>query len=94
MKSGMIALTIAGAIGHACMAQLPARTTATPAAAGRMVRVEGIVNAPISQVWRVFTTSEGAEEFFAQKANIGLAIGGRRMECLLASELRNGSTDG
>ncbi len=42
----------------------------------RIVRVEGDVNAPVSQVWRVFTTTEGAEEFFAQKANIKLAIGG------------------
>jgi uncharacterized protein YndB with AHSA1/START domain len=42
----------------------------------RAVRVEGTVNAPIRQVWRAFTTSEGAEEFFAQRANIGLAIGG------------------
>jgi hypothetical protein len=41
----------------------------------RAVRVEGTVNAPVEQVWRVFTTSAGAEEFFAQKANIGLAIG-------------------
>ena|SRR6185437_13479955 len=30
---------------------------------GRMVRVEGDVNAPVSDVWRVFTTSEGAEDF-------------------------------
>src|SRR5579875_3037454 len=44
--------------------------------AGRMVRVEGDVNGPVSEVWRVFTTSQGAEEFFAQKANIRLAIGG------------------
>jgi uncharacterized protein YndB with AHSA1/START domain len=43
---------------------------------GRVVRVEGDINAPVSEVWRVFTTSQGAEEFFAQKANIGLAIGG------------------
>jgi uncharacterized protein YndB with AHSA1/START domain len=43
---------------------------------GRLVRVEGDVNGPVSEVWRVFTTSEGAEEFFAQKANIKLAIGG------------------
>lgn len=46
------------------------------AGSGRMVRVEGDVNAPVPEVWRVFTTSEGAEEFFAQKANIQLAIGG------------------
>ncbi len=43
---------------------------------GRMVRVEGDVNAPVPEVWRVFTTSEGAEEFFAQRADIKLAIGG------------------
>ena len=42
----------------------------------RIVRVEGTVDAPVSEVWRVFTTSKGAEEFFAQKANIQLAIGG------------------
>ncbi len=46
------------------------------AGSGRAVRVEGNVNAPLAEVWRVFTTSQGAEEFFAQKANIGLAIGG------------------
>jgi uncharacterized protein YndB with AHSA1/START domain len=43
---------------------------------GRWVRVEATVKAPVAEVWRVFTTSEGAEEFFAQKANIRLAIGG------------------
>jgi uncharacterized protein YndB with AHSA1/START domain len=43
---------------------------------GRWVRVEATVKAPVPEVWRVFTTSEGAEEFFAQKANIRLAIGG------------------
>jgi len=46
------------------------------ASAGRVVRVEGTVNAPIHEVWRVWTTSEGAQEFFAQKANIALRIGG------------------
>lgn len=43
---------------------------------GRFVRVEGDVAAPVAEVWRVWTTSAGAEEFFAQKANISLAIGG------------------
>jgi uncharacterized protein YndB with AHSA1/START domain len=50
--------------------------TTMPAGSGRVVRVEGTIDASVSQVWRVFTTSHGAEEFFAQKANIGLAIGG------------------
>jgi uncharacterized protein YndB with AHSA1/START domain len=48
----------------------------SPTTSERAVRVEGDVNAPASEVWRVFSTSEGAEEFFAEKANIGLAIGG------------------
>jgi len=47
-----------------------------PAVSGRVVRVERDIPAPVAEVWRVFTTSSGAEEFFAQKANIGLAIGG------------------
>jgi uncharacterized protein YndB with AHSA1/START domain len=42
----------------------------------RAVRVEGDVKAPVADVWRVWTTSAGAEEFFAQKANIELEIGG------------------
>jgi uncharacterized protein YndB with AHSA1/START domain len=50
--------------------------TPTPTGTGRMLRVEGDINTPVSEAWRVFTTSEGAEEFFAEKANIGLAIGG------------------
>lgn len=48
----------------------------SPAVSTREVRVEGDVNASLSEVWRVFTTSEGAEEFFAEKANIALALGG------------------
>ncbi|MBV9267200.1 MAG: SRPBCC domain-containing protein [Acidobacteriaceae bacterium] len=50
--------------------------TKSPAGSARVVRVEGNINASVSEVWRVFTTSQGAEEFFAQKANIRLAIGG------------------
>ena len=43
---------------------------------GRSVRVETTVKAPVAGVWRIFTTSEGAEEFFAEEGNIRLAIGG------------------
>lgn len=50
--------------------------TNSSTASGRMVRVEGDVNAPVSEVWRVFATSKGAEEFFAEQVNIGLSIGG------------------
>jgi uncharacterized protein YndB with AHSA1/START domain len=58
------------------IAQEKANSPATETSLGRWVRVEATVNAPVAEVWRVFTTSEGAEEFFAQKANIRLAIGG------------------
>jgi len=61
---------------------IPAKGRSQPAAmnaeagASRAVRVEGTIHAPVREVWRVWTTSEGAEEFFAEKANIGLRIGG------------------
>jgi uncharacterized protein YndB with AHSA1/START domain len=42
----------------------------------RVVRVEATIQAPASEVWRVLTTSRGAEEFFGEKANIRLAVGG------------------
>jgi uncharacterized protein YndB with AHSA1/START domain len=57
------------------MAQKPSNTMAQTNSV-RAVHVEGTVKAPVAEVWRVWTTSEGAEEFFAQKANIRLAIGG------------------
>src|SRR6266849_461616 len=50
--------------------------TAAETGPARAVRVEATVKAPISEVWRVWTTSHGAEEFFAEKANIRRAIGG------------------
>jgi uncharacterized protein YndB with AHSA1/START domain len=34
------------------------------------------VPAPIADVWRAWTTSEGAQSFFAQEAHIRLALGG------------------
>jgi uncharacterized protein YndB with AHSA1/START domain len=40
------------------------------------VRVTGTVAATPPEVWRAFTTSEGAQSFFAQKANIELEVGG------------------
>ena len=67
-------MTIVLAIAASTVPLLAQKATRT--ITDRAVRVEGIVNAPVREVWRVFTTSEGAEEFFAQKANIALAIGG------------------
>jgi uncharacterized protein YndB with AHSA1/START domain len=58
------------------IAQEKANGPATESGLGRRVRVEATVRAPVPEVWRVFTTSEGAKEFFGQKANIRLAVGG------------------
>jgi len=71
-----IYLFVLGTLSFSLPGQNPRYATATPAGSGRVVRVEGIINGPVSEVWRVFTTTEGAEEFFAEKANIRLAIGG------------------
>jgi uncharacterized protein YndB with AHSA1/START domain len=43
---------------------------------GRVIRKEVIVRAPVAEVWRTWTTSEGAATFFAPKAKIELAVGG------------------
>lgn len=40
------------------------------------VRAETTVNAPLESVWSAWTTSEGAETFFARTANIELRLGG------------------
>jgi uncharacterized membrane protein len=46
-------------------AQQVSNTSSTEAGKPRVVRVEATINAPVSEVWRVWTTSKGAEEFFA-----------------------------
>jgi uncharacterized protein YndB with AHSA1/START domain len=43
----------------------------------RAIRKEIIVAAPVRQVWEAWTTQEGVTTFFAPKANVELAIGGR-----------------
>ena len=45
------------------IAQEKASSTTTETGLGRWVRVEAS-KAPVAEVWRIFTTSEGAEEFF------------------------------
>src|SRR5688572_2425944 len=37
---------------------------------------EAIVNAPVNEVWKAWTTNEGVQTFFAPKANIDLRPGG------------------
>ncbi len=77
MKYPLMLLSLAAAVAvNPVTAQEASNKTTTEPGLGRWVRVEATVKAPVAEVWRVFTTSEGAEEFFAQKANIRLAIGG------------------
>ena len=76
MKNTLMPLFLAAVVVvNPVTAQETLNNTATESP-GRWVRVDGTVKAPVTDVWRVFTTSKGAEEFFAQKANIQLAIGG------------------
>ncbi len=44
--------------------------------AERMIRKEALIKAPIADVWRAWSSSQGAREFFAPKANIELEVGG------------------
>src|SRR6266498_3204640 len=37
---------------------------------------EGVVNAPVNQVWAAFTTKEGIESWMAAHASIELKLGG------------------
>ncbi|MDH3252217.1 MAG: SRPBCC domain-containing protein [Ignavibacteria bacterium] len=42
----------------------------------RAITAEIIVPAPLPEVWRAWTTKEGAESFFAPRCNVGLRPGG------------------
>ena len=42
----------------------------------RAIVREVVVEAPLAEVWKAWSTSEGAEAFLAPKANIELTIGG------------------
>jgi uncharacterized protein YndB with AHSA1/START domain len=43
----------------------------------RKIEKDVVVDAPVGEVWRMWTTEAGAKTFFAPKANIDLTIGGR-----------------
>ncbi len=43
---------------------------------GEPIVAEGLVDAPRSEVWRAWTTSEGVESFFGPQANVDLRPGG------------------
>jgi uncharacterized protein YndB with AHSA1/START domain len=46
------------------------------AAAERMIEKQGVVQAPIAEVWKAWTTREGVKSFFAPDANIDARSGG------------------
>ena len=49
----------------------------SPTKAGeRVLRKEVIVSAPVSAIWKAWTTNEGLESFFCKKANVALKVGG------------------
>lgn len=77
MKYVLMSSALAAVVGVSGSAsQERSDTRAAETLSSRAVRAEATIQAPVSDVWRVWTTSQGAEEFFAQKANIQLAIGG------------------
>jgi uncharacterized protein YndB with AHSA1/START domain len=76
MRFPFVSLLLVVVAVNPVIAQEKTDRSAIETGPGRWVRVEASVKAPVGEVWRVFTTSQGAEEFFAQKANIRLAIGG------------------
>ena len=49
--------------------------TAAEPASDRIV-AEGIINAPVDEVWRLFTTSEGLTSWMVAKGDIDLRVGG------------------
>ena len=60
---------------------------------GRAVEGEVVVNAPIEQVWRAWTTPEGAQAFFAPRCTIDLRPGGK-YEMLFDLEAEPGKQGG
>jgi uncharacterized protein YndB with AHSA1/START domain len=57
------------------LAMLTAAAFARPAVAEPLEN-EAIINAPVAEVWRMFTTKEGMESWMAAHADIDLRIGG------------------
>lgn len=47
-----------------------------PAVTGRTLVHEAVIEAPASEIWRLFTTSEGAGQWMARKVRIDLRVGG------------------
>lgn len=70
----LVGLVLLGCLTVA--ASQAAETPATPAQSAQSQVTEGFVNAPVAEVWRLFTTSEGYKITGVDKAEVDLRIGG------------------
>ena len=59
----------------ACIALLLG-ASATATAAERILEKQAVVNAPIEEVWKAWTTTEGVKSFFAPDAKVEAKYGG------------------
>jgi uncharacterized protein YndB with AHSA1/START domain len=80
MKTLVLMLSLAAAvtgsaIGTAAVAQSPAKAATTPAA-DKVLMLEVMVPAPIAEVWKAFTTSEGLSTWLTPSAVVDLREGG------------------
>ncbi|MBI4718520.1 MAG: SRPBCC domain-containing protein [Planctomycetes bacterium] len=76
-----------GAAANGGAASAPA---GTPISGERAIRLETVVDAPRTAVWRAWTTAAGIESFFASKARVDLAIDGV-FEVLFSPDAPEGS---
>ncbi len=73
----VLALTLMGFILGACATGGTPAASHSPAAGGDRVHVtETTVDAPVAEVWRLFTTREGVESWMVAKAEVDLRVGG------------------
>ncbi len=68
-----VRILFAGILGVAMLASAIAARTAPQA---NPVVTEGVINAPVAEVWRLWTTKEGIESWMVAKTDIDLRPGG------------------
>lgn len=76
IASSLSLLLITAAMGIAAPSATTQESTGPGAASPRAIRIETVVQAPRPEVWRAWTTSEGARSFFAPEARIELRLDG------------------
>lgn len=79
MKSKMNCTCMGLALLTAVVAPLAAEvenTSYTAADGSRVLRHEGVVDAPVAEVWEAFTTTEGVMSWMVPKAVVDFGVGG------------------